>query len=187
MKRLISTNAAIIPLMAALIFATSCIAEAPGDRFYRTLWTTEDSPLDGLTLEFLCDGWISAQALKASSGSYGRYIPDGSDVIFTDLHVVFDTFTAVIEGAHRTDDTLLISWHMVELPTSAHALSQTEGSRLALGASSEASTGFSSDVSSDASTDISTGVSSDASTDFSTGVSSDVSYTTPLHRISDYQ
>ena len=42
---------------AAFIF-TSCIFDAPGDRFYRTLWRSSEVPLgpfsvDKLTLEFL--------------------------------------------------------------------------------------------------------------------------------------
>lgn len=124
MKRLISPHAAIIPLMAALFFATSCIAEAPGDRFYRTLWTTEESPLNGLTLEFLCDGWISAQAPGADSGSYGEYVPHGSDAEFTGLNVMYKDFTAVIEEAHLADDTLLISWHVAGLQTASHEVAR---------------------------------------------------------------
>ena len=118
MKRLISRHAAIIPLMAAFFFATSCIYDAPDDRFYRTLWTTEESPLEGLTIEFLCGNGISAQSESAASGSYGSYETHELTAYFTGLSITYDAFTAIIEEAHRTDDLLLISWHVAE-PLSA--------------------------------------------------------------------
>ena len=99
MKRLIFRHAAIIPLMAAFFFATSCIYDAPDDRFYRTLWT-------------------SAQSEFSAFGSYGSYETHELTAYFTGLSITYDAFTAIIEEAHRTDDLLLISWHVAE-PLSA--------------------------------------------------------------------
>ena len=54
-----------LPILAATIFATSCIYDKPpGDEFYRTLWKSDEVPLGPfdagtLTLEFLCNEGIS--------------------------------------------------------------------------------------------------------------------------------
>ncbi len=112
MKRFIRSCTAFISLMAAALICTSCIYDRPaGDNFYRTLWTASESPFEGLTIEFLCGGAISAQADNAA-GSFGTYSPDGSTAYFTGLHLILDQGTVLIEEAHRTDDDqMLLSWH----------------------------------------------------------------------------
>ena len=107
------------PLMltaSVFIIFQSCIYDAPGDEFYRTLWVSEvldttdaltvaediatftsngshsdavDTPaLPGLILEFLCDGNICIQSTGAA-GSYGTYDSHGSTARFQDLHLTF--------------------------------------------------------------------------------------------------
>lgn len=112
MKRFILLCIAILPLLAATFICTSCIFDRPaGDEFYRTLWSSSESPFEELTIEFLCGGKISAQA-NNGAGSFGTYSPDGSTAYFTDLHLILDQGTILIEEAHRTDnDQLMISWH----------------------------------------------------------------------------
>lgn len=44
MKRIINSTAVIIPMVAAMFFSTSCIYDAPGDKFYRTLWKSSPEP-----------------------------------------------------------------------------------------------------------------------------------------------
>ena len=112
MKRFNCSCTAILSLMAAAFLCTSCIYDRPaGDNFYRTLWTSSESPFEGLTIEFLRGGSISAQAHNAA-GSFGTYSPDGSTAYFTNLHLILDQGKILIEEAHRTDDDqMLISWH----------------------------------------------------------------------------
>ena len=120
MKRFNCSCTAILSLMAAAFLCTSCIYDRPaGDNFYRTLWISSESPFDGLTMEFLCGGAISAQAHNAA-GSFGTYSPDGSTAYFTGLHLILDQGTVLIEEAHRTDDDqMLISWHFEGSPDSS--------------------------------------------------------------------
>ncbi len=120
MKRFHTLCTAILSLMAAAFLCTSCIYDRPaGDNFYRTLWTSSESPFEGLTIEFLCGGSISAQAHNAA-GSFGTYSPDGSTAYFTNLHLILDQGKILIEEAHRTDDDqMLISWHFEGSPDSS--------------------------------------------------------------------
>lgn len=48
MKRIINSTAVIIPMVTAMFFSTSCIYDAPGDKFYRTLWKSSPEPFAGL-------------------------------------------------------------------------------------------------------------------------------------------
>ena len=109
-----SANLIAVLLAATLILTSSCIFEAPNDRFYRTLWVCEEAPLESLTVEFLCGGSVSAIAPHAI-GSYGTYDTQGNTAYFIDLRLsnYHDSApqTIILEEAHRTDDLLLLSWH----------------------------------------------------------------------------
>lgn len=120
MKRFHTLCTAALPFLTAAFLCTACIYDRPaGDNFYRTLWTSSESPFEGLTIEFLCGGAISAQAHNAA-GSYGTYSPDGSTAYFTNLHLILDQDKILIEEAHRTDDDqMLISWHFEGSPDSS--------------------------------------------------------------------
>ena len=128
----------LLPILGMICTLSSCIYDSPNDRFYRTLWISEESPFnnaeavatygleDGgdnhsnggrLTLEFLCDGNITATATGAV-GSYGTYDTYGTSAYFASLELSYyisdsdtDRIVIILEEAHRTDDLLLLSWH----------------------------------------------------------------------------
>ena len=126
-------------LVFSQILLCSCIYDSPrGDKFYRTLWTSEDSPLGAVTLEFLCGGNISIKGDKAV-GSYGTYQTDGQTAYFSSLKLQYSPekfadygqealnsiskdhvsmVTIIIEDGYRTDETLSITWHFDESDTS---------------------------------------------------------------------
>lgn len=111
-----------VALYMILFGLTSCIFEAPGDRFYRTLWVSEDfngkgsgdCPGEKITLEFLCGGSVTVISTGAI-GSYGTYEFHEATAYFANLRITYlngdDPIIVVLEEAHRTDDLLLISWH----------------------------------------------------------------------------
>lgn len=112
-------------IMAALFFTTSCIFDAPNDQFYRTLWTTSETPLEGLMIEFKCEGYISAGTETDSCGLLGTYHPNGAMVCFSNLNVYFDTYTIAIDEAHRSDNIMIISWRFIEIsPEAAQVLKE---------------------------------------------------------------
>lgn len=106
-------------MLAALFFISSCIFDAPNDKFYRTCWTTSEAPLTGLIIEFECDGYISARTETDSCGLLGTYDPCGATACFSNLNVFFDTYTIALDAAHRNNDTMIISWHFTEISPKA--------------------------------------------------------------------
>ena len=131
----------LLPILGMICTLSSCIYDSPNDRFYRTLWISEESPFnnaeavatygleDGgdnlsnrgrLTLEFLCDGNVTATATGAV-GSYGTYDTYGTSAYFASLELSYyigdsdtDRIVIILEEAHRTNDLLLLSWHFAE-------------------------------------------------------------------------
>lgn len=100
----------ILPLAAALTICTSCIYDAPGDRFYRTLWTTTDAdPLGPVTLEFLCGDQVSVTSPSAL-GSLGYYECDGTRAWFTDLTLTNGPEAIKLTEAERNGDILHLTW-----------------------------------------------------------------------------
>ena len=99
----------LLPILGMICTLSSCIYDSPNDRFYRTLWISEESPFnnaeavatygleDGgdnlsnggrLTLEFLCDGNITVTATGAV-GSYGTYDTYGTSAYFASLELSY--------------------------------------------------------------------------------------------------
>lgn len=122
---------------AAFIF-TSCIFDAPGDRFYRTLWRSSEVPLgpfsvDKLTLEFLCGQSISIEAEDTTSGipvktvRYGTYENDGETAVLEGLTISLQGSEITFMEAHRNDDTLFLLWRVEDsvypFTTAMHRLS----------------------------------------------------------------
>ena len=90
---------------------TSCIYEAPDDKFYRTLWKSEEVPLgpfdiSTITLEFLCNGEAvvtlgkKTEAMPAGDEDstsmdkkrivgyiYGKYSPDDRTAVLEKLTI----------------------------------------------------------------------------------------------------
>ena len=119
-------------LLAALVMSASCIYDAPGDHFYRTLWTSSESPLGNVpieefTLDFLCG---QAVCLKSSSGSatvYGTYESNQYTATFSNLILYIDNQTLTFIDAQRHNDTLTLNWRQENSPetftTNLHRLS----------------------------------------------------------------
>lgn len=99
----------IIVLLIAAFAGTSCIYDAPGDRFFRTLWESADDTLGDVTLEFLCNDAIMIKSVSAA-GSYGTYESDGTAARFNNLTLTYpDRKVTILEG-HRDNDILHIVW-----------------------------------------------------------------------------
>ena len=116
-----SASLTVVLLAATLILTSSCIYDAPNDRFYRTLWVCEEAPLESLTVEFLCGGSVCTIAPHAI-GSYGTYDTQGNTAYFIDLRLSNYSDSAprtiILEKAHRSNDQLLLSWHYSDSPVS---------------------------------------------------------------------
>lgn len=114
MKRLILSCIAIVSLMAAAFSVTSCIYDAPGDEFYRTLWKSTPEPLgifhtDELTVEFLCDNKITVKD-GGRIIAHGTYASDDHVAVLTGLEPVIDGTRISFVEAHRSGDTLFLLW-----------------------------------------------------------------------------
>ena len=95
--------------------ANSCIFEAPGDRFYRTLWNSSQVPLgpldiEELTLEFLCGERVTIKDGSGTIIAHGTYSPDGNVAVLGEVTAVIDETTVSFVEAHRNGDTLFLLW-----------------------------------------------------------------------------
>ena len=108
--------------LTSILLLTSCIYDAPGDEFYRTLWTGTDNTLGKVTVEFLCGGHICIKSQDAA-GSYGVYESDGQAASFEGVSLRYGGATSlerattgpslvIIEEAHRNGDTITLFWHL---------------------------------------------------------------------------
>ena len=120
-RRLYPTSCA-FTVLVLLTSITSCIYDAPGDEFYRTLWTGTDNTLGKVTVEFLCGGHICIKSQDAA-GSYGVYESDGLAASFEGVSLRYGSATSlerattgpslvIIEEAHRNGDTITLFWHL---------------------------------------------------------------------------
>ena len=94
---------------------SSCIYEAPGDKFYRTLWhSSQISPdplsTDALTLEFLCGERVTIKDGCGIIIAHGTYSPDGNVAALGEVTAVIDETTVSFVEAHRNGDTLFLLW-----------------------------------------------------------------------------
>ena len=108
-------NLSIIPLLAATLSLDSCIYEAPGDNFYRTMWSSSEVPLgpidvEELTLEFLCGNKVTLKNEDGIIIAYGNYYPDGRTVVFTDVTTIIDDISITFHEAHLNGDVLFLLW-----------------------------------------------------------------------------
>lgn len=99
----------LIILVIAAMTATSCIYDAPGDSFFRTLWESADENLGNITIEFLCGDQIMVKSSSAA-GSYGTYESDGTAATFAGLTLTYPDRKATIREGYRKEDTLTIIW-----------------------------------------------------------------------------
>lgn len=101
--------------MAVLFGTNSCIFEAPGDKFYRTLWACGQSPrtpleVEAMTLEFLCGQRITLRDSAGIIFAHGTYSPDGNVAVLNEVSAVIDQVTVTFLEAHRNGDTLFLLW-----------------------------------------------------------------------------
>ena len=122
MKRSVSILTAAVLWTAAVFGLNSCIFDAPGDKFYRTLWEadeiSQDSlhaevhfPAGGLTLEFLCGSTICISAKSRAGASFGTYTCNEQTAVLHDLTMEFDGQLITFIDAHRSGDSLFLRWH----------------------------------------------------------------------------
>lgn len=119
-------------LLAALVMSTSCIYDAPGDSFYRTLWASSESPLDNIpiddfTLDFLCGQAVCLKSVPGAATSYGTYESHEDTATFSNLTLYIGNQTITFIDAHRHNDTLTLNWKLQNSPethtTTLHRLS----------------------------------------------------------------
>ncbi|MBO5815873.1 MAG: hypothetical protein J6R30_07170 [Bacteroidales bacterium] len=104
-----------LTVLLVLSGANSCIFEAPGDRFYRTLWNSTQVPLgpldiEELTLEFLCGERVTVKDGSGTIIAHGTYSPDGNIAVLCEVTAVIDETTVSFMEAHRNGDTLFLLW-----------------------------------------------------------------------------
>ena len=105
----------ILPVLAATLSLDSCIYEAPGDDFYRTMWSSSEVPLgpidvEELTLEFLCGNKVTLKNEDGIIIAYGNYYPDGRTAVFTDVTTIIDDTCITFIEAHLNDRILFLIW-----------------------------------------------------------------------------
>ena len=132
MKRFTNTSTAVALWTMAVLGLESCIFDAPGDKFYRTLWECAEVPMgpfdvNELTLEFLCGNAISIKADPSPGIVYGTYETDGETAIFHDLEFEIKGLTVTFVDAMWTGQTLFLRWRVENsvypFTTSMHRLS----------------------------------------------------------------
>ena len=109
MKRMIISGLSLIPAVITALLLNSCIYDAPGDRFYRTLWKSQDPPFGTIILDFLCDGAITVRSTAAEFDDYGTYESDGTQATFHNLDLLVDDATYHFKEAHRHNDLLFLT------------------------------------------------------------------------------
>ena len=108
-------NLAALPLLVISLTCTSCIFEASDDEFFRTLWKSDNTPLDSfpveeLTLEFLCENGISLETSNSTIINYGNYRSNGHTAEFYDLNIRLEGHTITFTDAQRSGNTLFLRW-----------------------------------------------------------------------------
>jgi hypothetical protein len=122
MKYLTNILTAAVLSTAAVFCFNSCIFEAHGDRFYRTLWESDEAsqnsypadnyfPAGELTLEFLCGSTISISTKSRAGASFGTYTCNEQTAVLHNLTMELDGKLITFIDAHRSGDTLFLRWH----------------------------------------------------------------------------
>ena len=114
MKDLTKRIFAAMTFAAIAIGTSSCIYDAPGDKFYRTLWKSSPEALapysnSEITVEFLCENMITVKE-GATIIAYGNYSFDDDIAVFSNLQAVIEGHEINFIEAYRNGDTLLLQW-----------------------------------------------------------------------------
>ena len=131
MKRLTSHAASplrtrrpsLVLALFVLIPLQSCILDAPGDQFYRTLWISDEVPLgtfkvSTLTLEFLCNDLVSIKTTSPQRSSLtnkiisGRYEFNGATASLQNLSFILDDQEITFIQAQKNGDALILLWQL---------------------------------------------------------------------------
>lgn len=115
MKRINPHFLAVPAFLVSAFISVSCIYEAPGDQFYRTLWKSYQVPLgpidiDQLTLEFLCGSQVTIKDGNGMIIAHGTYSPDGNIAVLEDISALIDNTIITFIEAHRNGDILFLLW-----------------------------------------------------------------------------
>jgi hypothetical protein len=115
MKRFANILTAAVLWTAAVFGLNSCIFEASGDKFYRTLWEADEEPLgpfrvEELTLEFLCGSSIAISTDARADASFGTYSCNDQTAVFQDLTIELDGMLITFVDAQRSGDILYLRW-----------------------------------------------------------------------------
>ena len=121
--------------MVTALTSTSCIYDAPDDMFYRTLWESDEAPLDPfdvdkITVEFLCENYISLKTDESTINYYGTYSSNEQTAVFQDLTLELKGHTITIIDAQLSGSTLFLRWRIEDsaspFTTAMHRLSSYE-------------------------------------------------------------
>jgi hypothetical protein len=117
MKRINFSCLATLPIVAAALTGTSCIFEAPADEFYRTIWISDEVPLgpfevDELTLEFLCENYVSLKTDSDTIVNYGTYDSNEQTALFHGLTMEMEGLAITFVDAQLSGDTLFLRWRV---------------------------------------------------------------------------
>lgn len=117
MKRSTNIITAVVLCAAAVFGFSSCIFDAPGDKFYRTLWEADEVPLgpfpvNELTLEFLCGNSICISTDTRTDATFGTYACNNMTAVFQDLTLESNGFLITFIDAQRSGDTLFLRWRI---------------------------------------------------------------------------
>ena len=132
MKRFIDIMTAVVLWTMAVFGLSSCIFDGAGDKFYRTLWECNKTPLDTidvqeLRLEFLCGNTISIKTDTYPKIVYGTYETDGKTATFINLELTIEGTHVTFTDATRSDDILFLRWRINDsddlFTTAMHRLS----------------------------------------------------------------
>ena len=125
-----------ITTIASGLISSSCIFDSPqDDEFYRTLWKSDFAPLgplevNTLTVEFLCNNYISICTSPDEVKIYGSYSCEGYKAVFQGLTLHLDGYEITFLEAERSGDYLFLTWSInVEVypfTTTLHRLSDYE-------------------------------------------------------------
>lgn len=133
MKRLTNILAAMALWVVAVFGLNSCIYDNdPDDRFYRTLWESDEVPLgpfpvEDLTLEFLCGNSIKISTDARAGASFGTYASNDQTAVFHDLTLEMDGHLVTFIDAQLSGDILFLRWRIEDsvypFTTAMHRLS----------------------------------------------------------------
>ena len=111
------SRSAIIPVMASALIYTSCVIDAPGDKFYKTLWESDEVPLgpfpvEELAIEFLSENGIILTLDNGTVVCHGPYDSNDITAIFHNLSLRIQGRTITFIDAQLSGSVLFLRWRI---------------------------------------------------------------------------